>query len=115
LLSLYWPCLQSILTGESFSTGKEENSPVGKVNPSEVASNRKGGASIVVEEKTESSEVISETPSKKRSRTTQKSVKNTTVELNSVTNVKLSKTLVQKETLIGTLTCSLVSKLFIFS
>jgi hypothetical protein len=70
LLSLYWPCLQSILTGESFSTGKEENSPVGKVNSSEVPSNRKGGASIVVEEKTESSEVISETPSKKRSRTT---------------------------------------------
>jgi hypothetical protein len=106
------PFLQSILIGESFPTGKEENSPVGKVNPSQVPSKRKGGASIVVEQKTESSDVISETTSNKRSRTKQKSVKSTTVEDNSVTNVKLSKTSVQKETLVGTLTCLLVSKLF---
>jgi exodeoxyribonuclease III len=107
------PFLQSILIGESFPTGKEENSPVGKVNPSQVPSKRKGGASIVVEQKTESSDVISETTSNKRSRTKQKSVKSTTVEDNSVTNVKLSKTSVQKETLVGTLTCLLVSKLFL--
>jgi exodeoxyribonuclease III len=91
--------LMETLAGEE--NGKEENSPVGKVNPSEAPSNQKVGASIVVEEKkTESSEVISEAPRKKRSRTTQKSVKSTNVEENSVTNVKLSKTLVQKETLI---------------
>ena len=66
---------------------------------------RKGGASVVVEQKLASSEIISETPSKKRSRTKQKSSKSTTLEENSVTNVKLSKTVVQKETFVGTHIC----------
>jgi hypothetical protein len=41
--------LMETLAGEE--NGKEENSPVGKVNPSEAPSNQKVGASIVVEEK----------------------------------------------------------------
>lgn len=64
---------------------------------------RKGGASVVVEQKLESSEVISETPSKKRIRTKQKSIKSTILEDNSVNNVKINKTSVQKETLVGML------------
>ncbi|KAK3165713.1 hypothetical protein QOZ80_1AG0036760 [Eleusine coracana subsp. coracana] len=80
--------------------GKDGKSPTELVQSSEVPSKRKGGASIAVEENIESSEVISETPSKKRTRTKQKSVKSTTIEKNSVTNVKLSKTSVQKETLV---------------
>lgn len=66
---------------------------------------RKGGASVVVEQKLESSEIISETPNKKRSRTKQKSSKNTTCQEISVTNVKLSKTVVQKETVDGMHIC----------
>lgn len=59
----------------------------------------------MVEQKLEeSSEIISETPSKK-SRTKQKSSKSTTVEENSVTNVKLSKSVVQKETFVGMHSC----------
>ncbi|KAL6853510.1 hypothetical protein ACP4OV_019539 [Aristida adscensionis] len=80
--------------------GEELKSSEEQVSPSEVPSKRKGGASVVVEQKIESSEVISETPSKKRSRTKQKSVKTTTLEDNSVTNVKRNKTSVQKETLV---------------
>ncbi|XP_062207141.1 DNA-(apurinic or apyrimidinic site) endonuclease, chloroplastic-like isoform X2 [Phragmites australis] len=87
------------------SLGVEENGKVGKpsvgqVSPSEVSLKRKGGTSVVVEQKIETMEVISETPIKKRSRTKQKSVKSTTLEENSVTNVKLNKTSVQKETLV---------------
>ncbi|WVZ68496.1 hypothetical protein U9M48_017430 [Paspalum notatum var. saurae] len=89
------------------SLGMEENGEDGKssielVNPSEVPSKRKGGASVVVEQKLEISEteIVSETPSNKRSRIKQKSSKSATLEENSVTDVKLSKTIVQKETLI---------------
>lgn len=78
--------------------GKERASSVEQIGLSEVPSKRKGGASVVVEQKIESSEVISETPSK-RNRTKQKSIKSTTLEDNSVTTVKLNKTSVQKETL----------------
>ncbi|XP_066312760.1 DNA-(apurinic or apyrimidinic site) endonuclease, chloroplastic-like [Miscanthus floridulus] len=79
------------------SLGEEGKSSIELVSPSEVPLKRKGGASAVVEQKLESSEIISETPSKKRSRTKQKSNKSTTLEENSFTNVKLSKTVVQKE------------------
>lgn len=58
----------------------------------------------MVEQKLESSEIISETPSKKN-RTKQKSSKSTTLEENSVANVKLSKTIVQKETFVGMYIC----------
>jgi len=54
----------------------------------------------VVEQKLESSEVISETPSNKRSRTKQKLIKTTTLEENSVSNGKINKTSVQKGTLV---------------
>ncbi|XP_066312738.1 DNA-(apurinic or apyrimidinic site) endonuclease, chloroplastic-like isoform X2 [Miscanthus floridulus] len=82
------------------ANGEEGKSSIELVSPSEVPLKRKGGASVVVEQKLESSEIISETPSKKRSRTKQKSSKSTTLEENSVTNVKLSKTVVQKETFV---------------
>lgn len=89
------------------SLGMEENGEEGKssvdlASPLEVPLKRKGGASVVVEQKLESSEteIISETPSKKRSRAKQKPSKSTTLEENSLTNVKLSKTIVQKETLV---------------
>uniref|UniRef100_A0A0E0JPV5 DNA-(apurinic or apyrimidinic site) endonuclease n=1 Tax=Oryza punctata TaxID=4537 RepID=A0A0E0JPV5_ORYPU len=84
------------------SLGKEGNGKVGtssveKIGLSEVPSKRKG-ASVVVEQNIESSEVISETPSK-RSRTKNKSVKGSTEE-NSGANVKQSKTSVRKEKLV---------------
>ncbi|PWZ10771.1 DNA-(apurinic or apyrimidinic site) lyase, chloroplastic [Zea mays] len=79
------------------ANGEEGKSSVELVSPLEAPLKRKGGASVVVEQKLESSEIISETPNKK-SRTKQKSSKNTTREEISVTNVKLSKTVVQKET-----------------
>ncbi|XP_008654874.2 DNA-(apurinic or apyrimidinic site) endonuclease, chloroplastic isoform X3 [Zea mays] len=79
------------------ANGEGGKSSVELVSPLEVPLKRKGGASVVVEQKLESSEIISETPNKK-SRTKQKSSKNTTREEISVTNVKLSKTVVQKET-----------------
>ncbi|RLM92901.1 DNA-(apurinic or apyrimidinic site) lyase, chloroplastic-like [Panicum miliaceum] len=87
------------------SLGVEGNGKGGKssselVSPSEEPLKRKGGASAVVEQNLESSEVISETPSKKRSRTKQKSIKATTLEENSVSSVKINKTSVQKETLV---------------
>ncbi|CAO2182614.1 unnamed protein product [Urochloa humidicola] len=77
------------------SLGVEGNGIEGKssaelVSPSEEPLKRKGGASVVVEQKLESSEIIAETPSKKRSRTKQKSV----------SNVNINKTSVQKETLV---------------
>uniref|UniRef100_J3L4Y5 DNA-(apurinic or apyrimidinic site) endonuclease n=1 Tax=Oryza brachyantha TaxID=4533 RepID=J3L4Y5_ORYBR len=81
------------------SLGKEGTSAVEKVGMSEVPSKRKGGASVEVEQKIGSSEVISETPSK-RSRTKTKSIKGTTHEQKSRINVKQSKTSVQKETLV---------------
>lgn len=90
-----------------FSTGEEGKSSVELVNFSEVPLKRKGSSSVV-EQKLESSEIISETPSKKRGRTKQKSSKSTILEENSVTNVKLSKTIVQKETLVGMHMCSLI-------
>jgi exodeoxyribonuclease-3 len=70
----------------------------------------------VVEQKLESSEAISETPSKKRSRTKQKSTESTTVEENSVTNVKINKTSIKKETLVGMLSfyLSLLGTSFLF-
>uniref|UniRef100_A0A0D9V6T5 DNA-(apurinic or apyrimidinic site) endonuclease n=1 Tax=Leersia perrieri TaxID=77586 RepID=A0A0D9V6T5_9ORYZ len=80
--------------------GKEGTSSAEKVGLSEVPSKRKGGASVVVEQHIESSEVISETPSK-RSRTKNKSVKGTIREENSGTNVKQSKTSVRKEKVVG--------------
>ncbi|OEL18322.1 DNA-(apurinic or apyrimidinic site) lyase, chloroplastic [Dichanthelium oligosanthes] len=80
--------------------GKEGNLSAELVSPLEEPLKRKGGASVVVEQKLKSSEVICETPSKKRSRTKQKSIKSTTREENSVSNVKINKTSVQKETLI---------------
>lgn len=86
------------------SAGEEGKSSVELVSPLEVPLKRKGGASVVVEQKLESSEIISETPNKK-SRTKQKSSKNTTREEISVTNVKLSKTVVQKETVAGMHIC----------
>ncbi|KAJ1285824.1 hypothetical protein BS78_03G307300 [Paspalum vaginatum] len=81
--------------------GEEGKSSVELVSPSEVPSKRKGGSSVVVEQKLEISEteIVSQTPSKK-SRVKQKSSKSATLEENSVTDVKLSKTIVQKETLI---------------
>ncbi|NP_001146906.2 DNA-(apurinic or apyrimidinic site) endonuclease, chloroplastic isoform X8 [Zea mays] len=82
------------------ANGEGGKSSVELVSPLEVPLKRKGGASVVVEQKLESSEIISETPNKK-SRTKQKSSKNTTREEISVTNVKLSKTVVQKETVAG--------------
>ncbi|CAO1944728.1 unnamed protein product [Urochloa humidicola] len=86
------------------SLGMDKNGEEGKssdelVSPLEETLKRKGGASVVVEQKLESSEVIAETPSKKRSRTKQKLIKSTTLEENSVSNVKINKTSVQKETL----------------
>ncbi|KAL5226245.1 hypothetical protein ABZP36_014510 [Zizania latifolia] len=81
------------------SLGKEVTSSVEKIGLAEVPSKRKGSASVVVEQKIESSEVISETPSK-RSRTKSKLVKGTTLEDNSVTNVKQTKTSVRKEALL---------------
>ncbi|XP_051226322.1 DNA-(apurinic or apyrimidinic site) endonuclease, chloroplastic isoform X2 [Lolium perenne] len=80
-------------------TDKDGASKVEKVGPSEVPSKRKGAASVVVEQNLETSEVISETPSK-RSRTKQKSTKGTTPKENSVTTVKLNKTSIQKETVV---------------
>uniref|UniRef100_A0A0E0C8W6 DNA-(apurinic or apyrimidinic site) endonuclease n=2 Tax=Oryza meridionalis TaxID=40149 RepID=A0A0E0C8W6_9ORYZ len=81
------------------SLGKERNGKVGtssveKIGLSEVPSKRKG-ASVVVEQNIESSEVISETPSK-RSRAKNKG----TTEENSGANVKQSKTSVQKKKLV---------------
>lgn len=90
------------------STGEEGKSSVELVNLSEVPLKRKGSSSVVVEQKLESSDIISETPSKKRGRTKQKSSKSTILEENSVTNVKLSKTIVQKETLVSMHICSLI-------
>ncbi|TVU34809.1 hypothetical protein EJB05_16661 [Eragrostis curvula] len=89
--------LMDSLGGEE--NGKEGKSSVEQLNTSPTTSKRKIGASVVVEQKIESSEVISETPTKK-SRTKQKSVKSTSLEENSVIDVKLSKTSVHKETLI---------------
>jgi len=80
--------------------GKGEKSSSELVSPSEEPLKRKSGASVVVEQKLESSEVISETPSNKRSRTKQKLIKTTTLEENSVSNGKINKTSVQKETLV---------------
>nr|CAB3474540.1 unnamed protein product [Digitaria exilis] len=80
--------------------GKEGKSSAEMASPLEEPLKRKGGASVVVEQKLESSEVISETPSKKRIRTKQKSIKSTILEDNSVNNVKINKTSVQKETLV---------------
>jgi exodeoxyribonuclease-3 len=88
-----------------FSTDKDGASTVKKNGPPEVPSKRKGAASVVVEQNLETSEVISVTPSK-RSRTKQKPTKGTTPEENSVTTVKLNKTSIQKETLVGTLIVS---------
>ncbi|CAO2166719.1 unnamed protein product [Urochloa humidicola] len=79
--------------------GKERKSSDELFSPLEETLKRKGGASVVVEQNLESSEVIAETPSKKRSRTKQKLIKGTTLEENSVSNVKINKTTVQKETL----------------
>ncbi|CAM0883211.1 unnamed protein product [Alopecurus aequalis] len=80
-------------------TGKEGTSTVEKIAPSELPSKRKGAASVVVEQNSETSEVISVTPSK-RSRTKQKSTKGAAVKENPVTTVKLSKKSLQKETLV---------------
>ncbi|XP_047055527.1 DNA-(apurinic or apyrimidinic site) endonuclease, chloroplastic-like [Lolium rigidum] len=80
-------------------TDKDGASTVEKVGPSEVPSKRKGAASVVVEQNLETSEVTSETPSK-RSRTKQKSTKGTIPKENSVTTVKLNKTSIQKETVV---------------
>lgn len=85
-----------------FFTGKGKSSAE-LVCPLEEPLKRNGGTSVVVEQKLESSEVISETPSKKRSRTKQKSINSTTLEENSVSNVKINKTSVQKKTLVGML------------
>jgi len=99
------------------STGKGGKSSSELVSLSEEPLKRKSDASVVVEQKLESSEVISETPSKKRSRTKQKSIKATTLEENSVSNVKINKTSVQKETLVGTqhifFTCLYLNFLFV--
>ena len=84
------------------STGKGGKSSSELVSLSEEPLKRKSDASVVVEQKLESSEVISETPSNKRSRTKQKLIKITTLEENSVSNGKINKTSVQKETLVGT-------------
>lgn len=59
----------------------------------------------MVEQKLETSEVISATPSK-RSRTKQKSIKGTTPEENPVTTVKINKTSHKKETVVGMLIVS---------
>jgi exodeoxyribonuclease-3 len=88
-----------------FSSDKDGASTVEKIGLSEVPSKRKGAASVVVEQNLETSEVISATPSK-RTKTKQKSTKGTTPEENSVTTVKLNKTSIQKETLVGTLIVS---------
>lgn len=85
------------------STGKEGKSSAELDSPLEEPIKGKGVASVVVEQKLESSEAISETPSKKRSRTKQKSIESTTLEENSVRNVKINKTSIQKETLVGML------------
>jgi exodeoxyribonuclease-3 len=95
------------LDAELFSTDKDGASTVEKVGPSEVPSKRKGAASVVVEQNLETSEVTSETPSK-RSRTKQKSTKGTIPKENSVTTVKLNKTSIQKETVVGTVIVSVV-------
>jgi hypothetical protein len=96
--------VENILSLACFlSTGKEGKSSSELVSPLEEPIKRKGGVSVVVEQKLESSEAISETPSKKRSRTKQKSTESTTVEENSVTNVKINKTSIKKETLVGML------------
>uniref|UniRef100_A0A0D3EV47 DNA-(apurinic or apyrimidinic site) endonuclease n=1 Tax=Oryza barthii TaxID=65489 RepID=A0A0D3EV47_9ORYZ len=76
------------------SLGKVGTSSVEKIGVSEVPSKRKG-ASVVVEQNIESSEVISETPSK-RSRAKNKG----TAEESSGANVKQSKTSVQKKKLV---------------
>ncbi|KAF0919696.1 hypothetical protein E2562_030944 [Oryza meyeriana var. granulata] len=78
--------------------GEEGISSAEKIGLPEVPSKRKGVASVLVEQKIESSEVISEIPSK-TSRTRNKSVKGITQE-NSGTTVKRSKTSVQKETIV---------------
>nr|XP_025877609.1 DNA-(apurinic or apyrimidinic site) lyase, chloroplastic isoform X1 [Oryza sativa Japonica Group] len=76
------------------SLGKVGTSSVEKIGVSEVPSKRKG-ASVVVEQNIDSSEVISETPSK-RSRAKNKG----TAEESSGANVKQSKTSVQKKKLV---------------
>lgn len=76
------------------SLGKVGTSSVEKIGVSDVPSKRKG-ASVVVEQNIESSEVISETPSK-RSRAKNKG----TAEESSGANVKQSKTSVQKKKLV---------------
>ncbi|XP_044977337.1 DNA-(apurinic or apyrimidinic site) endonuclease, chloroplastic-like isoform X2 [Hordeum vulgare subsp. vulgare] len=81
------------------SLGKDGTSTIEQIDPSEVPSKRKGAASVVVEQKVETSEVISATPNK-RSRTKQKSVKGSTPKENAVTTVKINKTSHQKETIV---------------
>uniref|UniRef100_R7W4A0 Apurinic endonuclease-redox protein n=1 Tax=Aegilops tauschii TaxID=37682 RepID=R7W4A0_AEGTA len=80
--------------------GKEGASTIEQIGPSEVPSKRKSASSVVVEQKLETSEVISATPSK-RSRTKQKSIKGTTPEENPVTTVKINKTSHKKETVVA--------------